>query len=341
MFNISSAAIIKILFFLLLAYFLYRIRAVIGLVFAAWILALALNRWVDWLQKKRLPRGFGVIIIFLLFFLVIGGVVALIVPIALQQINDLITNFPAIYNTISLFLAENELLKSVDLSQQLQASLGKISSLASDAITNIFKTIFTLFGGAVSFVAMLFMAIYFVMQEQQLKQFVRSLSPEKYQNYFVRVIERMQEKLNRWLLGQIILSFIIFILVYLGLTVLGVQYALLLALIAGLLEAIPILGPIISAIPAIFLALLDSPLKALLTLGIYILFQQLESNIIAPRIMSRSVELNPIVIIAAILAGAELGGIVGALLAVPVATVISIPIQDLIEKRFGVDNSAK
>jgi predicted PurR-regulated permease PerM len=337
MINVSSAAIIKILFFLLLTYFLYRIREVIGLVFAAWILALALDPWVDRLQKFRVPRVLSVVVIYLLFFSIIGGFIALVIPIVLDQINDLITNFPTLYNSASQYLNEIQLFKSINLGEQLQTSMGKLSEIIGAAISNVFKTVFAVFGGVISFVGLLFMSIYFVIQEQDIKSLIRSLSPEKGRNYYVQLMERMQDKLNKWLLGQIILSFVMFVLVYIGLTILNVKYALLLAVLAGLLEAIPILGPIISAVPGIFLALLDSPGKAMIVLGLYILLQQLESNLIAPRIMSRSVELNPIVIIAAILAGAELGGIAGAILAVPVATAVSIPIQDLIERRYGAD----
>jgi predicted PurR-regulated permease PerM len=137
-------------------------------------------------------------------------------------------------------------------------------------------------------------------------------------NMFVRV----QDKLGLWLRAQLLLSGIIFLVTWIGLLILGVKYSLVLALIAGITEVIPFIGPIIGAIPAVLLAFLQSPIKALLVLILYLVIQQLEGNILVPKVMQKTVGLNPIVVIVVILLGAKIAGVLGALLSIPVAVAI-------------------
>ncbi|MBU4332000.1 AI-2E family transporter, partial [Patescibacteria group bacterium] len=143
----------------------------------------------------------------------------------------------------------------------------------------------------------------------------------------------MQKKIGSWLRGQVILMIIIGILSYIGLLILGVRYALLLALFAGLMEIIPYIGPIFGAVPAVFIALTQSPIKGLLVIVLYLIIQQLENNLIVPKIMKRAVGLNPIVVILVILIGGKIAGIVGALIAVPVATAFSVMLKDFLDLR--------
>jgi predicted PurR-regulated permease PerM len=142
----------------------------------------------------------------------------------------------------------------------------------------------------------------------------------------------MKQKIGKWMQGQIMLMAIIFILDYIGLSLVGIPYALPLAAFAGLLEIVPYVGPIISAVPGVVLGFLVSPIKGLLALIIYIITQQAESNIVTPLIMKRTVDLNPVVVILALLIGAKLGGILGAILAIPVATTIGIIAKDMMAK---------
>ena len=152
--------------------------------------------------------------------------------------------------------------------------------------------------------------------------------------YLFRLITRIQHKLGLWLKGQLILSLIIFGLVFIGLSIIGVEYALLLAFVAGVFEIIPFLGPTLAAIPAAFFGFTQSPVLGLLVIALYVLIQQLENHVIVPKVMSKSVGLNPLIVIVAFLVGAKIGGFIGVLLAVPVATAISVFLSDFFEKRI-------
>lgn len=169
--------------------------------------------------------------------------------------------------------------------------------------------------------------------EAGMKEFFRFVAPSKYQPYLVQKINQVQTKLGMWLRGQLILSLIIFALTYLGLTILRVEYALVLALFAGLAEFVPYIGPIISAVPAVFLTFADSPIKALIVIVLYIVIQQLENQIIVPKVMQKSVGLNPLVVIVVMLVGAKIAGMAGLILAVPTATIIKIFLGDFFEDR--------
>ena len=166
-------------------------------------------------------------------------------------------------------------------------------------------------------------------------RFIRSVTPSAYQPYLVQMMRRLKAKLGSWLRGQLLLMLIIGVLVYIGLKLLGAEYALVLALWAGLTEIIPYVGPILGAIPAIFLAFSDSPLQALLVAALYLVVQQLENNLIVPMVMKRTVGLNPVVSIVAIAIGAKLGGVIGAVLAIPLVVSLGVFLSDFFDKRLS------
>ena len=175
------------------------------------------------------------------------------------------------------------------------------------------------------------LTFYLTVEEHALKRMLRSLVPVRYQPYITHLVNRIQEKIGMWLRGQLILSLIIFLLSWFGLTILGVKYALVLAIFSGLTELVPYLGPFIGAIPAVFIALTQSPALALGVIVVYLIIQQLENNVIVPKVMQRAVGLNPIITIIAMMIGFKLAGILGIIIAVPVATALSIVLNDFIE----------
>jgi predicted PurR-regulated permease PerM len=152
----------------------------------------------------------------------------------------------------------------------------------------------------------------------------------------MQLVNRMQDKIGLWLRGQIILSVIIFLLTYLGLSILGVKYALVLALVAGLTEFVPYLGPILAAIPAVFFAFTQDPMLAVFVIVLYYIIQLFENNFIVPQLMQKVVGLNPVVSIVVLLIGFKVGGIIGVILAIPVATAIGVFAKDIFQKRMSL-----
>jgi len=331
--NISTLTILKILLIFLILTFLYLIREVVALIFVSLILASALDPWVDWLYKKKIPRGFSILAIYLVIFSVIGLAIYLVIPPVANEIKDISQNFPVYYEKVVQAYERFKDIGDFRGSTQVQETLGTIGNNVAEAAGSLVNSVFNIFGGIVSFFLILVITFYFTVQEEGLKRFFRSITPTKHQPYVSQLIVRMQRRMGLWLRGQLILSLVIFVLVFTGLTILGVKYALLLAFLAGVLEIIPFLGPTLSAIPAIFLTLSHSPLKALFVAILYFVIQQLENQIIVPKIMGKSVDLNPLIVIIVILMGVKLGGFVGALLAVPVATAISVFLKDVFQAK--------
>jgi len=335
--NISTVTIIKIILIFLLLYFLYLVKDILAILFVALIFASAVDPWVDWLQRKKIPRAVSVLFIYLILFAVVSSVIYLIIPPIAQEISELSINFPRYFDKIiSTFSALKDYSARHGVLDNIKDSLGAISTNLQVAAGGIFSTVSGIFGSIVSFFLVLVMTFYMIVEENAIKKLVWSIAPAKHKPYIMQLINRMQKKIGLWLRGQLVLSLVIFILTYLGLLILGVKYALVLALIAGLTEFVPYLGPLLGSIPAIFLALTQSPMLALFVIALYYIIQLVENNILVPKIMQKAVGLNPIVSIAVLLIGFKVAGVIGAILSIPVATAISVFIKDIFDSR-GVE----
>jgi len=201
------------------------------------------------------------------------------------------------------------------------------------AIEGVFSTLSGFFGGIVSFFVILVITFYMVVEEDAMKKIIWSLAPPKRQPYIMQLINRMQRQVGYWLRGQLILMFLVGFFTWFGLLFIMPEYALVLGLFSGITEIIPYLGPFLGLIPAVFLALTINPFLALLVIILYIIIQQVEGNILVPKIMQRAVGLNPLISIAVIMAGLKMAGIVGGLLSIPVATAASVALKDWIKMK--------
>jgi predicted PurR-regulated permease PerM len=332
--NISTNTVIKITLFALALYFLYLIREILAIVFVAIILSSAIDPLVDWLQKKKIPRTLSILTIYVLGLLLIGGMLYLILPPIIAQLFDLAENFPRYFDkAISGLSAVKQFAEQHGILDNLKESLTSMAANMQQAIGGLFTTVTGVVGNIFSLILVLVITFYMASEENAVKKIIWSLAPEEHQPYIIQLTNKMQKKIGLWLRGQLILSLIIFVLAFAGLTILGVKYALVISLVAGIAEFIPYLGIFLAAIPAIFFALAQSPMLAIFVLVLYYIIHLVESNIIIPKLMQRVVGLNPIVIILALLIGFKLGGIAGAILAIPLATMISVFLKDVFEKR--------
>ncbi|MBI2636795.1 MAG: AI-2E family transporter [Parcubacteria group bacterium] len=318
--HISTLSILKVLAVFAALAFLYLVWDIVVLLFISLVFAASLGPSIDWLERKRVPRGAGILLIYAALVFILSLVVVLIIPPITEQIDQLAATFPFYYERF-LNLFGNLQLQS-DFSQAFQSNLRSIGATLSSYTGSVVATLSGIFGGLTTLILVLVLTFYFSVRKDGLKHFIRSVTPASHQKYVENVFIRIQDKLGLWLRGQLLLSGIIFVVTWIGLMALGVKYALVLALIAGITEVIPFLGPIIGAIPAVLLAFLQSPVLALLVVVLYLVIQQLEGNVIVPKVMQRAVGLNPIIVIVVILLGAKLAGILGAILSIPVAVAV-------------------
>lgn len=332
--NITTATILKVILIFLLLYFLFLIKDILASFFVALIFASAVDPWIDWMQKKKIPRAVGMLFIYLVMFAVISLALYLIIPPIATEIGELANNLPRIFNKVlSSITAFREYTIQHGVLDNIEDSLGSVSSNLQKAAGGIFSTVTGIFGGIFSFFLILVLSFYMVVEENAIKKLIFSIAPPRHQPYIMQLINRMQKKIGMWLRGQLILSLIIFVFIYAGLSILGVKYALVLALIAGLTEFIPYLGPILASVPAVFLAFTQEPMLALFVAGLYYIVQLVENNILVPKVMQKAVGLNPIISIAVLLIGFKVAGVIGAILSIPVATAISVFLGDVFNSK--------
>ena len=332
--SISTESVLKVIGILIAVGFLWLIRDIIALIFVSFILASAFDPTVDIIQRFRIPRAVGIVVIYVVFFSVLTFVVVGISGPIATEVRNIAQELPKYYAEINASLERFQSANIFDGQRvsEIQGGLDQvILNLTRLASGNVLPVVSSIFGGLVSILLVLVITFYFSVHEGAVKKFLIWIVPKGREQESVAVMEKIQKKLGLWLRGQVLLSLIIFVVTYVGLKLLGVKYALVLALLAGFFEVIPYLGPILSAVPAVFLSLI-SPwggiFKAVLVTMLYIVIQQAENNIIVPKVMSRTIGLNPLIVIISILIGVKIAGVVGALMAVPLASAVTVYLQE-------------
>lgn len=344
---ISTGTILKGLFLAILLLLLYFLQDVLVIVLFSIIIASAIEPVVHWFSKFKIPRLLSVLLIYAVALLVLVLVLYLIIPVFFGDIVGFFSNFLEYLNTV--LGPGQELRGPFDKLPPTFVLLlkGSVSSLEQFFLkfsSGLFRAAGSLFGGFVSFWLVIILSFYFSIQEHGIERFLMTITPEKHETRVLRIWKNSQLKMGRWLQAQFLLSLIVGVLVFVGLTLFGVQYSLLLALVAAVFEIIPGLGPIIASIPAIIIAFVQKPSLALVVVVIYTIVQQIENHAIIPLIMRRLTGVPSVVVIIALLVGGSLGGVVGMLLAVPLAVVVIEIMSDVArikieEKEIPAKNS--
>jgi predicted PurR-regulated permease PerM len=328
--EISSGTIIRAILLILLVWFLFVVRDIIMLVILSLIIVSAIDPIVDWFQRKKIPRTATVLLIYVVFLALIGFTISLLVSPIASEIKGLGNTLPVLIEKMNGYFQSLKIVAAdQNFGNQLAGSLSGVSDNISNFGSNLFSGTISFFGGVLSFLIVLSIAFYLCVQESGSKKFFASLLPAEHQKYALELVDRIQHKMGRWLQGQIVLMVLVFIIDYIGLLIIGAPYALILAIMAGILEIVPYVGPIISAVVATIFGLLHGPVTGLLVLILFASVQQLEGYVFAPLIMKKAVGLNPVVVIIALIIGAKLSGVLGVIVSVPIATAVGEIIKDL------------
>ncbi len=332
--EISTGIIFRTVLILLGVWFLYIVRDIIAVLFIAVIVTAAIEPLVNWMHKYKIPRPAGVFLIYIALFLIMGTIVYFMIPPIISQSRDLFQNIPSYIERVTgIFRGVESFAQSHNFAFDPQSFFQNLSDSLTKSSSAIFSTTLGVLTGFISVVVVMSLTFYMSVKKDGMKGFVVAITPSKYHDYAVSATERIKVKIGKWVQGQFILMLAIFALDFLALYFLKVPYALILAILGGLLEIIPYIGPIISAVPAVILGFLISPITGFLVAAAYILIHQVEGHVIAPQVMRKAVGLNPIVVILALLVGAKIGGVLGAILSVPIVTAASVFVDDLVEKK--------
>lgn len=321
--DITTRSILRVFAVLLIILFVFTIRDILVLFFLAIIAASGLDPVVTWLEKKYIPRLLGTVIIFLIFAFLLTVVLWVMLPPLFEDFEGLARSFPEYAKLIEEggrklgFGAESL------VSRGLEEALGEITKSVGKGVTTLPSVLSSFFGGFVSFVSFLLVTFYLTLERDGVERLLKLLSPKNAEFYVLNLWERSQKKIGQWARGQVMLMVVIALITYAGLALLDVRYALLLALLAGALEVVPVVGPIVAGTAAVLVAVTVSPVLALITAVFYVVVQQAESNILVPLVFRKTLGLHPIVVILALLVGAKFGGILGMVLAVPFAAILT------------------
>jgi predicted PurR-regulated permease PerM len=368
--NITTGTIIKFVLVLLGFYFLFFIKDLILVVLVAIIIASGVEPFILFCGRYKIVRLPAAILTYIGLFSIFAGLFYFFVPIVLSETSSFLNSLPKYLESTTLWNpsgASGELIIKTQqvvgnisggisnpgslvsgisdkvVSQTTQSSsLGlkdliqitqQFASGASDSFINLVSTIF---GGLFSFVLIIVLSFYFVVREDGVADFLGLISPANKEKYIVGLWKRSQKKIAYWMQGQLVLMLVMSVLVYLGLTILGVKNALMLALLAGMLEIIPLFGPVLASIPAILSAFVDSGVTAsLIVVGLYVILQQFENHLIYPLVVKKIVGVSPILVILSLIIGAKLAGFLGIILSVPIISALMEFVEDIEKKKKG------
>ena len=332
--SITIETIIKIFSLAIIFWLIYTFSNLILIIVTSIILATAFEPLTNSLQKYKIPRVLSVSIVYLIITAFITSAIIFLIPVVTDQISTLTSNATTYAEKIDIYILE----KIKDESSLIGkvSSEGNISSetlnikeffnLSNDSIKEILSSFSS---GLSSFILIMVLSFYFAVQEHGMQNFLRIIIPTKYRKYSISLWARAQKKITSWMQGQFILGFIIGIMVYIGLLFLGVPQAGVLAIMAGFLELVPIIGQILAAIPAIFIAFTNGGVYlAVMVLSMYFIIQFIEGQIIYPLIVKKLVNVPSVVVILSLIVGAQLFGFLGVIIAIPLAAVLMEFLRD-------------
>lgn len=316
--EVSVKTILVGIGFLFLLAFVWEMKDLLFSLFIAYIIMSAAKQPVEILTKKGFSRGLAVFLVFLSFFVGIGLIFSWIIPPFVSETALFINHFPKIVESVKLSLPIN--IGSLSLTQYIPS-----------ATNNFIGVLGSVFSNAALFMSTVFFSIYLTLDSNIIASlFSRYVNKEQLER-IVKIEAKIEKRIGQWLLGELFLMSIIGVTTYIGLLLLGVRYALPLGLIAGLLEAIPNIGPSLAAIPAFLVGFSQTPLLGFFTILLAIGIQQFENQIVVPLVMKRVVGLHPIVTLIVLIVGSRFAGIIGMLFAIPLALVVETIITGLQE----------
>lgn len=336
--RIDAGSVVKAIAIIALFYILFILRDLLLVILTAVVFASAVEPITKWFVEYRFPRLLAVIFIYL--GLAVGLTLTfylLFVPVlneasnALSSLSQYISTVDTDASVVSnSFFDANPAVRQFSGSFSLKEIAQQINLMVSNVSGGIFNTISIVFGGLLSFLLILVLSFYLAVQENGIPVFLNMVTPARHRSYVISLWHRAEKKIGLWMQGQLVLVALVAVLIYLGLTLLGVEHALLLAILGGMLEIIPLFGPVISSIPAILSGFSqDGWSLALVVMGLYIIIQQFENQLIYPLVVKKVVGVPSIVVILALIIGGKLGGFLGILLSVPLAAILLEFLNDL------------
>ncbi len=347
--SISTGTMIRAVLILLSIFLIWVLRDIVLVVLTAIVIASFIDSSVPHLQKMGVNRILGIVVLYAGSLLFLFGMFYLFAPLLITEIYNFST-FISVYvpNVSFLNYFKNEAFSGAkDIVNALSGhfSFTTLLSVSRAFVLNLsggfFQVLSVAFGSIFNFVLIILVSFYLSIQEKGIENFLKIIIPIQYEDYAVDLWMRSSHKIGLWVSGQMVVGFVVGVLIYLILSLLGIEYAFLLAIIAGIMEMVPY-GIWVALIPAFAFSYISSGVSsALMVTGAYLIVHQFEVFLFAPLIIKKIVGLSPIVIILSVVIGFELGGIWGAVLAIPLAVIMMEFLSDIEKDKILARTSNK
>ena len=347
--SITTGTMIRAILVLLCVFLLWFLRDLALVLLTSIVLASFVESAVPYFARLHINRVFGIVILYVASISFLAGVFYLFAPFLITEIYNF-SNFLSTYIPGVSFLNyfQNEAFSGA---KDIVSALGKnfsidsLFSVSKAFVLNLsggfFQTLSVAFGSVFNFILIVLVSFYLSIQEKGIENFLRLIFPIQHENYVVDLWERSRRKIALWMKGQVVLGIVVAVLIYLILSLLGIEYALLLSIIVGVMELVPY-GILVAMIPAFTFSYLSGGIaSALMVTGAYLIIHQFEVFLFAPLIIKKIVGLSPIVIILSVLIGFELGGFWGLVLAIPVAIIVMEFLSDIEKNKIIARTSNK
>lgn len=322
--EISWGSLWRIFIFLIFAIFLFMGRQILLALFAAIIISSGLDFIVDFLERRKIPRTLAVIMIFLGLLLFAAAIIYLIIPFVVADLNNVLISLNQ--SKLGAWFGPAFNLKAT---QSVGTLINNLTAQIWGGDSSPLDTLSTVIGGLSLATAVVIISFYLTISRDGVERFIRAVIPLAYEAPALSIYQRSRKKMGMWFRTQILASCIMWVLVWGSLSLLGLKHAFLIGMFAAVFELVPFVGPILAGAVAFLFALASSPSLAVYTLIIFLVLHQFEAHVLVPLLTRRAVGLHPVVVIVALLIGIELAGLLGAVIAVPLAAVL----QEVVEHR--------
>lgn len=299
------------------------LQGILLLIVASFVLAIGFQPAIFWFERRGMRRGLGLALVLMGFMVVVGGLLALALPLIVSQTGEMIEQLPVLIERLQ---ERDGLLAGI-------AGLVDVDRMTTEATADpatAFEAMGSVAGFAFNFLTVLVVTPYFAMSMPGIKRWLVRLIRPQHREYFLGVLGESTDLMANFIVGNLIVSVVAGVVTWVGLTLIGVPYALALAAWVAITDLIPVLGALLGAAGIAAVAFVEAPGTLVWAMLLLLVYQQVENFLIAPRVMNRAVDLSPATVIIALMVGGSLAGLIGALLALPLAALIKIMVEDYI-----------
>lgn len=321
--EVTHKTILFAVFLIISLWLIYYVRDILFQLLVSFVIVASFNPFVTKLESKRIPRAWGVALSYVIFLGIVGFSVFILAPSLVSETGGFVANIPKFISDIGLPEAFKD-----QILEQFLVQLGQLPS-------QIAKTAVSIFSNVINVVTVLIMAFYLLLSKKRFEGSVHKMFDNERAEKIVSVTNTIETRIGMWAKGELLLMFVVGLSTYIGLLLLKVPYALPLAILAGIFEIVPMIGPFIAAIPAVVIGFSTSLVTGVATASLAFLVQQVENYVFVPKIMQKSAGVNPVVTLLALSIGFRLQGIAGAIIAIPIVLALQVLVEEVFVKRVS------